>query len=78
MDRQRHHQPGAQTDPRRSTLTADPHALLREFAGRGHIVAGSKPGVGGTRERFDAGDRIIGVYRHKDGREAATTPGIIH
>ncbi|MBC9176318.1 polymorphic toxin type 50 domain-containing protein [Pseudoroseomonas ludipueritiae] len=70
--------PGTQIDPRRGTLYADPDALIKEFAGKGRVVTGSKPGGGGTRESSDTGSRIMDVYRHKDGREALTTRGMIH
>ncbi|WP_367615410.1 polymorphic toxin type 50 domain-containing protein [Teichococcus aerophilus] len=77
-DKRAQHAPSTQSDPGRSTLHADANALMREFAGRGRVVAGSRPGVSGTKETFDTGDRVIGVYRQLDGREALTTRGTIH
>jgi len=77
-DKQARHAPSTQSDSGRSTLHADANALMREFAGRGRVSAGSRPGVGGTRETFDTGDRVIGIYRHLDGLQAPTTRGIIY
>ncbi|MBO1077537.1 hypothetical protein IAI61_00735 [Roseomonas sp. 573] len=51
--------------------------MYREFSGHGTMRQGSRPGVGGAKESFDTGDRIIGIYRHLDGREAQTTRGQI-
>ena len=72
-DKQARHGPQTQVDPGRSTLHADADALYREFSGRGTMTQGSRPGVGGAKESFDTADRIIGIYRHLDEREAPTT-----
>ena len=68
-DKQARHAPSTQSDPGRSTLHADANALMREFAGRGRVVTGSRPGVGGTRETFDTGDRLsVCIASLTDGR----------
>jgi hypothetical protein len=64
--------------PGRSTLTADPRALLERFAGKGRQVGKTPVGHAGSREAFDTGDQVIGVYRTQDARSASTTRGIIH
>lgn len=64
--------------PGRSTLTADPKALLERFAGKGRQVGKTPVGQAGSREAFDTGDQVIGVYRTQDGRSAPTTRGTIH
>lgn len=64
--------------PGRSTLTADPKALLERFAGKGRQVGRTPVGQAGSREAFDTGDQVIGVYRTQDGRSAPTTRGTIH
>lgn len=72
-DKQARHGPETQVDPGRGTLRADAEALYREFSGRGTMLQRKKPGDPGAKESFDTGDRIIGTYRHLDGREAPTT-----
>lgn len=73
------HTPGRQTDPTRSTLTAEPQGLLDRFAGRGQPVGSQRVGTPGSKERFDTGGEVIGIYRDPTtGRAAPTTRGIIH
>ena len=65
----------------RSEIGADvnPQELVDQFAGRGQPVGQVPPGQAGSRERFDTGDRVIGIYRDRDGvRSAPTTVGQIH
>ena len=62
--------------PSRSTLTADPRALLQS-AGRGRQVGRLPVGQAGSKEVFDAG-KLIGTYRSQAGLSAPTTRGIIH
>jgi putative RNase toxin 50 of polymorphic toxin system len=64
--------------PTRSTLTANPRALLERFAGRGRQIGRKPVGTAGSKEVFDAGKQIIGIYRTQAGRSAPTTRGIIH
>ncbi len=67
-------------DPNRSEIGEgiDTQALADEFAGRGEPVAGEL-GQPGFKERFDAGDRAIGIYRNRTtGEVLPTTRGIIH
>jgi hypothetical protein len=61
----------------RSELTADPQALLRKFAGRGSMRGNIPVGEPGSKEAFDTGDRIIGIFRDRIGRSDPTTRGII-
>jgi len=61
----------------RSTLTADPRALLQQFAGRGLQMGRVPVGQAGSKEVFDAG-KIIGTYRTQAGLSAPTTRGMIH
>lgn len=76
---QNRHTPSGQTDPTRSTLTAEPQGLLDRFAGRGQQVGPQRVGTPGSKERFDTGGEIIGVYRDPgSGRAVPTTRGIIH
>lgn len=63
--------------PSRSTLTADPRALLQRFAGRGQQVGRIPVGQAGSKEVFDAGE-FIGTYRTQAGLSAPTTRGMIH
>lgn len=73
--RQGKHTPGHNNyDPNRSSIAegTDPQALADEFAGRGEPVAGV-PGEPGYRERFDAGERIIGTWRDGPGGPAYPT-----
>ena len=58
-----------------STLTADPRALLQEFAGQGRQIGRIPGGQAGSKEVFDAG-KPIGTYRNQAGRSAPTTQGI--
>ena len=63
--------------PSRSTLTANPRALLQRFAGRGQQVGRKPVGQAGSKEVFDAGE-FIGIYRNQAGQSAPTTRGMIH
>jgi Bacterial toxin 50 len=65
-------------DPTRSTLTQDPNTLLGRFSRRGRQVGETPVGLPGSKEVFDTGDQVIGVYRTQAGRSAPTTRGIIH
>jgi hypothetical protein len=65
-------------DPTRSTLTADPKALLERFSGRGTQVGRIPVGKPGSREVFDAGNETIGIWRNEDGLSAPTSRGTIH
>jgi Bacterial toxin 50 len=64
--------------PTRSTLTANPKALLERFAGRGQQIGRTPVGQAGSKESFDAGEQVIGTYRTQGGQSAPTTRGIIH
>jgi hypothetical protein len=79
--RQGKHIPGHNNhDPNRSSIAegVDPQALADEFAGRGQRVAG-EPGQSGYKERFDAGERVIGTFRDPNtGQALPTTRGMIH
>ena len=55
-----------------SVLTADPHALLKEAAGRGTPIQNAP-----NKERFDFG-RVIGRYVDSNGRSHDTTRVTIH
>lgn len=76
--KQGRHIPGQQTDPNRGTITADPQVLLNTHAGQGQPVGKIPVGQPGSKERFDTGGEVIGVFRHQDGRSAPTTRGMIH
>jgi filamentous hemagglutinin len=57
--------------PGRSVLLADPRELLRQFAGRGKPMNNFPPGTAGYKERLDTGDRIIGIWKSRDGSQMA-------
>jgi len=63
-------------DPMRSTLTADPAALLDLYAGEGDPIQ-TRAGEWNQRERFTHTSEI-GVWRSIDGEELPTNKGIIH
>lgn len=63
--------------PGRSTLTANPRMLLKQFAGRGRQVGSIPIGQAGSKEMFDAGE-TIGTFRTEAGQSAPTTRGMIH
>lgn len=63
--------------PGRGILRADPDNLMHRFAGRGQAVRGTPPAAG-SREVFDTGDEVIGIWRDRAGNSAPTTRGTIH
>ncbi|MBU2075620.1 MAG: hypothetical protein KKE65_05365 [Actinobacteria bacterium] len=62
--------------PGRSTLTANPEALIQR-AGTGSPVGSVPRGQAGFRERIDFGDNI-GTYVSRDGTSSPTSIGILH
>jgi hypothetical protein len=44
-------------------LTVEPQGLLDRFAGRGQPVGFQRVGTPGSKERFDTGGEVIGIYR---------------
>lgn len=73
------HIPGTNNhDPGRSTLLDDPAELVRSHAGKGQKAGPIEIGKPGSKERFDTGDRVIELYKAKDGSVAETTRGTIH
>ncbi len=71
------HFPGHQNFiPGRSTLTANPEALIQR-AGTGTPVGSVPRGQAGFKERIDFGDSI-GTYVSRDGTSSPTSIGILH
>jgi hypothetical protein len=62
--------------PGRSTLTANPEALIQR-AGTGTPVGSVPRGQAGFKERIDFGDSI-GSYVSRDGASSPTSIGILH
>jgi hypothetical protein len=62
--------------PGRSTLTANPEALIQR-AGTGTPVGSVPRGQAGFKERIDFGDNI-GTYVSRDGTSSPTSIGILH
>lgn len=62
--------------PGRSTLTANPEALIQR-AGTGAPVGSVPRGQAGFKERIDFGDSI-GTYVSRDGTSSPTSIGILH
>ena len=72
----RHIEGTPEFDPTRSTLTADPIALISRYAGKSEPVRANS-GAWAGKERFSH-TRIIGVYRDLTGVERLTANGVIH